>query len=55
MAQARDAHGKLVMILHDDASGQVYAGDKQGLKPLAKDSVTVDSGGQPTAAKSTRS
>jgi ABC-type sugar transport system permease subunit len=51
MAPARDAHGKLVMILHDDASGQVYVGDKHGLKPLAKDSVTIDSGGQPTAAK----
>jgi ABC-type sugar transport system permease subunit len=51
MAPARDAHGNLVMILHDDSTGRVYAGDRHGLKALPKASVTVDSVGQPTAAK----
>lgn len=51
MAPARDAHGRLVMLLHDDTSGKVYAGDKHGLKELPKASVTVGSTGQPTAAK----
>jgi arabinogalactan oligomer/maltooligosaccharide transport system permease protein len=51
MAPARDAHGNLVMLLHDDASGAVYAGDKHGLTPLPKASVTIGATGQPTAAK----
>src|SRR2546421_461971 len=47
-APARDAHGRLVVILHEDTSGAVFVGDKKGLTPLAKSSVTVDSTGQPT-------
>ena len=51
MAPAHDAHGNLVMLLHDDASGKVYAGDTHGLKELPKASVAVGTTGQPTAAK----
>jgi arabinogalactan oligomer/maltooligosaccharide transport system permease protein len=52
MAPARDSGGKLVLILHDDASGAVYAGTSKGLTPLAKSAVTISPDtGQPTAAK----
>jgi arabinogalactan oligomer/maltooligosaccharide transport system permease protein len=51
MAPARDSSGKLVLILHDDASGKVYVGTTKGLTPLAKSDVTVADTGQPTAAK----
>ena len=30
MAPARDAAGKLVLILHDDASGKVFVGTTKG-------------------------
>ena len=51
MAPARDTGGRLVLILHDDASGAVYVGTKKGLTPLPKSDVTVSGSGQPTAAK----
>jgi arabinogalactan oligomer / maltooligosaccharide transport system permease protein len=51
MAPAHDADGNLVLILHDDASGKVYVGTKNALKPLAKGDVKVDESGIPTAAK----
>ena len=51
MAPARDSSGKLVLILHDDASGKVYVGTTKGLTPLPKSEVTVADTGQPTAAK----
>jgi arabinogalactan oligomer/maltooligosaccharide transport system permease protein len=52
MAPARDDSGNLVMILRDDASGAVYLGTKDGLKPLAKSDVTISPDtSQPTAAK----
>jgi arabinogalactan oligomer/maltooligosaccharide transport system permease protein len=51
MAPARDRDGRLVLILHDDASGAVYVGSRSGLKPLPKSGVTVAETGQPTAAK----
>jgi ABC-type sugar transport system permease subunit len=51
MAPARDSGGRLVLILHDDASGAVYVGTKKGLTPLPKSDVTVSDTGQPTAAK----
>jgi arabinogalactan oligomer / maltooligosaccharide transport system permease protein len=51
-APARDRSGKLVLLLHDDASGAVYAGTKGGLTALAKRDVSVSQEtGQPTAAK----
>jgi arabinogalactan oligomer/maltooligosaccharide transport system permease protein len=50
MAPARDPHGRLVMILHDDATGAVFAGDTHGLMPLAKSAVKVNSSGEPTSA-----
>ena len=34
MAPARDADGKLVLILVDDATGKTYVGTQDGLKPL---------------------
>jgi arabinogalactan oligomer / maltooligosaccharide transport system permease protein len=54
MAPARDAHGGLVMLLHDDTSGKVYAGDTHGLKELPKAAVTVSATGQPTTARGYR-
>jgi arabinogalactan oligomer/maltooligosaccharide transport system permease protein len=51
MAPARDRDGRLVLILHDDASGAVYVGSRSGLKPLPKSGVTVAETGQPTAVK----
>jgi arabinogalactan oligomer/maltooligosaccharide transport system permease protein len=41
-APARDKDGKLVLILHDDATGAVYVGTTDSLKPLPKSSVKVD-------------
>jgi arabinogalactan oligomer/maltooligosaccharide transport system permease protein len=51
MAPARDASGKLVLILRDDTTGATYAGTKKGLTPLPKGSVGVDGFGQPASAK----
>jgi arabinogalactan oligomer/maltooligosaccharide transport system permease protein len=51
MAPAHDASGKLVLILHEDPAGNVFAGTKDGLKPLAKSDVKVDESGIPTSAK----
>jgi arabinogalactan oligomer/maltooligosaccharide transport system permease protein len=50
-APARDSSGKLVLILHDDASGAVYAGTAKGLTLLQKGDVPLTDTGQPTAAK----
>ncbi len=36
--------GQLVLILKDDATGQYYAGSKDGLKPLPKSDVTENIG-----------
>ena len=54
MAPARDASGKLTLILHEDGTGAVFAGTEQGLKPLAKSDVRVDDTGIPTSAKGYR-
>ena len=51
MAPARDSSGKLVLILHDDTSGAVYAGSKKRLTQLAKADVQLDPSGIPTSAK----
>jgi arabinogalactan oligomer/maltooligosaccharide transport system permease protein len=51
IAPARDDSGKLVLILHDDASGAVFVGTTKGLTPLAKSDVELADSGQPTAAK----
>jgi arabinogalactan oligomer/maltooligosaccharide transport system permease protein len=51
MSPARDKGGKLVLILHEDTSGLVYAGTKKGLTPLAKGDVKLDASGIPTSAK----
>ena len=51
MAPAHDKDGKLVLILHEDTSGLVYAGTKKGLTPLAKGDVKIDETGIPTSAK----
>jgi arabinogalactan oligomer/maltooligosaccharide transport system permease protein len=50
-APARDDSGKLVLILREDATGQVFAGTTKGLSPLAKPDVKVDESGIPTSAK----
>ena len=51
MAPAHDAHGNLVLVLHDDVTGAVYVGTKKKLTPLPKSDVKVDSSGIPTSAK----
>jgi ABC-type sugar transport system permease subunit len=51
MAPAHDKSGKLVLILHEDTSGAVYAGTKKGLTPLAKPDVKLDASGIPTSVK----
>jgi arabinogalactan oligomer/maltooligosaccharide transport system permease protein len=51
IAPARDSSGKLVLILHDDTTGAVFAGTTKGLTPLAKTDVKLGETGQPTAAK----
>ena len=51
MAAARTADGKLVMILRDDTSGSFYAGDKNGLEPLAASDVTAEKDRPITGAK----
>jgi ABC-type sugar transport system permease subunit len=51
MSPARDKDGNLVLILHDDTSGAVYAGTKKGLTPLPKSDVRIDESGIPTSAK----
>jgi len=51
MSPARDKDGNLVLILHEDTSGAVYAGTKNGLTPLPKSDVEVDETGIPTSAK----
>ena len=50
MAPARNAVGKLVLLLQDDSTKKLYLGTSKGLTPLAAGAVTV-SGGQITAAK----
>ncbi len=54
MAPAHDASGKLVLILHDDASGAVSVGTTKGLTTLPKADVTVGPDGVPTRAKGYR-
>ncbi|HET7449080.1 MAG TPA: ABC transporter permease subunit [Gaiellaceae bacterium] len=51
MAPARDASGKLVLILHEDGTGKVFAGTSKGLTELSKSDVKVDESGIPTSAK----
>ena len=50
MAVARDAGGKLALILQDQASKQDFVGTTKGLTPLPASAVSA-SGGQITAAK----
>jgi arabinogalactan oligomer / maltooligosaccharide transport system permease protein len=51
MAPARDRSGNLVLLLHDDATGNVYVGTQKALTPVAKSDVTIGPTGIPTAAK----
>ncbi len=51
MAPARDASGKLVLILHDDTSGKAYVGTNKGLTVLPPTDVKLDSSGIPISAK----
>jgi ABC-type sugar transport system permease subunit len=51
MAPARTKSGRLVLLLHDDTTGNVYVGTKKGLTQLPKSSVRVDSTGAPVAAE----
>jgi arabinogalactan oligomer/maltooligosaccharide transport system permease protein len=51
MAPARDGDGDLVLILVDDASGNVFAGDSEGLQPLSKSDVRVSPDGFVVSAR----
>ena len=52
LAPARDASGKLVLLLHDETGGgKVYVGTPKGLTELRKSDVTIGPTGQPTSAK----
>jgi arabinogalactan oligomer / maltooligosaccharide transport system permease protein len=51
IAPARDASGKLVLLMHDEDSGKVYVGTTKGLTELPKAAVTLAPTGQPAAAK----
>lgn len=53
MAVARDAHGKLVLILQDDITKKDFLGTPKGLTPLPASDVTAP-GGAITAAKGFR-
>ncbi len=44
MAAARDASGKLVLILQDSNSGKTYVGTPAGLKPIPRTAVTIKDG-----------
>jgi arabinogalactan oligomer/maltooligosaccharide transport system permease protein len=50
MAPAHDADGKLVLVLANADTGAKYIGSPDGLKPLPKDSVTLNSDGLVTSA-----
>jgi arabinogalactan oligomer/maltooligosaccharide transport system permease protein len=51
MAPARDADGKLVLILKNEDTGATFVGTEKGLKPLPRGAVATDATGAPTAAK----
>jgi arabinogalactan oligomer/maltooligosaccharide transport system permease protein len=51
MAPAHDSSGKLVLLLHDPATGKVFVGTPKGLTELTKSDVTIGPTGQPSAAK----
>ncbi len=53
MAAARDAQGKLVLILQDQANGETFVGTTKGLQPLPKSAVKTGALGI-TAAKGYR-
>jgi arabinogalactan oligomer/maltooligosaccharide transport system permease protein len=51
MAPARDAHGKLVLVLVDDGTKKPYMGTKKGLQPLAAGAVKLDASGAVVSAQ----
>ena len=51
MAPARDADGKLVLLLVDEVSGDAFVGDREGLDSLAADTLTIDEIGLITRAE----
>ena len=50
MAAAKDASGKLVLILKDDVSGKTYVGNQSGLKPIPESTVKTGALGITSAA-----
>jgi arabinogalactan oligomer/maltooligosaccharide transport system permease protein len=50
MAPARDADGKLVLLLADEDSGDTFVGTRDKLAPLSKSDVTVTADGITAAA-----
>ncbi|MEX1357924.1 MAG: ABC transporter permease subunit [Gaiellaceae bacterium] len=51
MAPAKDESGKLVLVLVDDVTGEAFVGRRDGLEPLATDSVKLDDIGLITSAE----
>jgi arabinogalactan oligomer / maltooligosaccharide transport system permease protein len=54
MAPARDADGKLVLVLLDDQGGKTYAGSDQGLASIPRPSVETNAEGDIVSAKGYR-
>jgi arabinogalactan oligomer/maltooligosaccharide transport system permease protein len=51
MAPAKDASGKLVLLLVEDQSGDAFVGSPDGLEPLPKDALKLDDTGLITGAQ----
>jgi ABC-type sugar transport system permease subunit len=51
MSVARTSSAKLVLLLHDPATGKVYLGTPKGLTELPRSAVTIGPTGQPSAVR----
>jgi arabinogalactan oligomer/maltooligosaccharide transport system permease protein len=54
MAPARDADGKLVLVLVDEEGGRTYVGSKDGLEPLPSSAVRLNAEGEIASAQGYR-
>lgn len=51
MAPARDADGRLVLLLVDETSGKPFVGTREGLEPLPEGTLRLDASGLSTAPR----
>jgi arabinogalactan oligomer/maltooligosaccharide transport system permease protein len=54
MAPARDADGKLVLVLVEDEGGKSYAGSEDGLEELSSSALRLDANGEIVSAEGYR-